>query len=361
MTNPAAEASVSNRRDSAAPTKTANPGIALVVVALALTIAEGILSAAVARGMPLLVILVGHMVVLAVSGAWLFRPACRQMRYGALLWISTAAFGPLGGVGVLLAMILERRHARHATSAEEWHATLFPPTEHDDQDELWRRIGQRARDRPGERDVTPFLDILTFGSVPQRQVTISIIVQQFDPAFAPALRAALGDEHNVIRVQAATAIARLEHQFFERTLLLEAALDQAPDDADAILALASHHDEQAFAGLFDPAREQHCRVKAEELYERYLVQRPGDSGIEFRMARLLLRRRNAPAAELRFRRLADAGHPTARLWLMECLFAQGRYDDVRRAATGWGDRADAGVMPEADEAVALWAGPGAAA
>jgi hypothetical protein len=339
----------------------AGPDRALVLMAVALTVVDAVLSVAVTQGLSLPAFLAGHLVVLGVSGAWLLGPRRRRTRYGTLLWMSVAAFGPLGGAGVLLALTFERHHARRATSLEQWHETLFPPTHDLEQAELWRRIGQRDHDQPGEEDVTPFLDILSFGSVPQRQATIAIIAQQFDPAFAPALRAALADEHNVIRVQAATAIARLEHQFFEQTLELEAALDAAPDDADALLALATHHDAQAFAGLFDPAREQSCRVKAAELYERYLRQHPNDEATEFRMARLLLRRGQTAAAEPRFRRLADAGHPTARLWLMECLFAQGHYADVRRAAAGWSDRDQHEATPAAEASVRFWTQPGAAA
>lgn len=340
---------------------TAGPDRALVIMAVTLTAVDAALSVAVTRGLSLPGFLAGHLVVLAVSGAWLLGPHRRRTRYATLLWVSLAAFGPLGGAGVLLALLFERHHARRATSLEQWHETLFPPAHDLEQAELWRRIGQRDHDQPGEQDVTPFLDILSFGSVPQRQATIAIIAQQFDPAFAPALRAALADEHNVIRVQAATAIARLEHQFFERTLELEAALDKAPGDVDAMLALATHHDAQAFAGLFDPAREQSCRVKAAELYERYLRQHPDDDATEFRMARLLLRRGRAVEAEPRFRRLAEAGHPTARLWLMECLFAQGRYADVRRAAEGWGDQNAIQGTPAAEASVDFWTRPGAAA
>lgn len=238
---------------------------------------------------------------------------------------------------------------------------LFPPEEIDDRAALWRRIGQRAHDQPRGQDVTPFVDVLTFGSVPERQAAIAIIAQQFDPAFAPALRAALRDEHNVIRVQAATAIARLEQQFFEQTLALEAAVTGAPDAAPALLTLASHYDNQAFAGLFDPTREEDCRVKAAALYERYLEHCPDDRAAEFRLARLLLRRGHAAAAGSRFRKLAEAGYPAARLWLMECLFAERRYADVRAVAAAWTDHDDGQAGPEVQATVALWHDAGEAA
>jgi hypothetical protein len=336
-------------------------GAATTVLALGVLVAEALLTVGVARGLALWAALAGHLLIVAASGAWLLRPAQRRSRYGMLLWMATSAFGPLGGAGVLMAMALERRDARHATSLDEWHASLFPPTSIDPEAALWRRIGQRAHDQPADSDVTPFLDILTFGSVPQRQAVIAIIAQRFDPAFAPALRAALRDEHNVIRVQAATAIARLEQQFFERTIELEATIAHSPSDADAVLALASHYDNQAFAGLFDQAREENCRGKAADLYARRLELRPEDQHTEFRLARLLLRRGLPAEAESRFARLAAAGFPTARLWLMECLFSQHRYDRVRAAALGASTEDVQRMTPDVRSAIDLWAGSGASA
>jgi hypothetical protein len=328
----------------------------LAVAAVLLSGAELALTVGVVRGLALAPVLGLHLAIVALSGVWLLASPRRTMRYGLLLWIATAAFGPLGGPGVLFAMLSERRHARHAVSIDEWHRTLFPPSESDGQADLWRRIGQRAHDRPSGQDVTPFIDVLTLGSVPERQAAIAIIAQQFDPAFAPALRAALRDEHNVIRVQAATAIARLEQEFFERTVALEAAVAHAPDDPDARLALASHYDHQAFAGLFDPTREESCRVKAAECYARYLDRRPDDQATDFRLARQLLRRGLVGEAEPRFRRLAEAGYPAARFWLMECLFTGRRFAELRAVAGDWTDHDERDTPPDVEATVALWSG-----
>jgi hypothetical protein len=142
---------------------------------------------------------------------------------------------------------------------------------------------------------------------------------------------------------------------------LEAARRETPDDPDAILALASHYDDQAFTGLLDATREQDCRVKATDGYETYLRLRPDDAPVEFRLARLLLRRGASADAATRLRALADAGYPTARLWLMESLFRERRYPELRRAAAAYGDRSDTGISPEASAAIDLWTDAGAAA
>lgn len=323
-------------------------------VAAALLIADaGVIAYGVERGWPTAGVVAAHLLAVGPVAFALLRSAWADDRFVVLLVVSAVTLGPLGPAGVLLAMALERVHARSAVSIEQWHEMLFPPLVADTKGDLWRRIGKRASDRPPDPRVTPFQDVLAFGSVQQRQAVVAIIAQQFRPAFAPALKAALRDEHNVIRVQAATVIARLEQEFLERTFELEAAVQQAPDDPEAILALASHSDDQAFAGLFDATREEICRARAAEGYERYLELRPEDQSVDLRLARLQFRRGLLEQAEPRLRRLAEAGHARARLWLMEVLFAQRRYGDLRCVAERFGGGADS--MPlEATGAIELW-------
>lgn len=327
---------------------------------LAVLVAEVGLLGAMMRGVDLVAWTTGHVAVVTALGVWAFHPANRTTRWALLLWIATTAFGPLGPGGMVLSMALERRHARRATGIAQWHAMLFPPTPVDEHAELWRRIGQRASDVPHDQPITPFLDVLTFGSVPQRQSVIAIIVQQFNPAFAPALKAALCDEHNVIRVQAATAIARLENEFLERTMRLEGDVQQSPHDDGAILALATHYDDQAFAGLLDPMREQDCRIKAVEGYERYLRQRTDDHAARFRLARLQQRRGQWREAERLFRELFAVQYPGTRHWFMESLYVQGRYAELRDVATLPAPDSDEVVSPEVAETIGLWRGENAA-
>lgn len=309
----------------------------------------------------LLLAAAGHGLVVALLVVCARVSAQSRSRYLVLLWITTAVFGAFGPAGVVLTIVLERVYARSATDIEEWHDMLFPPSHVDESAELWRRIGQRASDVSGEQRITPFLDVLAFGSVQQRQTAIAIIVQQFNPAFAPALKAALKDEHNVIRVQAATAIARLENEFLDRTIELEAAVHDAPESADAIVRLAMHYDDQAFTGLLDATREQECRVKAAAGYRRYVELMPSDHQARFRYARLQQRRGFWPDAERLFRQLVDDGHVDACHWYLETLFAQGRFSDLRAAAVAARresvDEHDSDAMfaPEVAETMALWA------
>lgn len=332
------------------------PRLQVVGTAVVALFVEGTLLLAAARGVSLWMLAAGHATVFLALGAWAARPDRRATRSAALLWIATAAFGPLGPAGVLLTLALERYHARRSTPLDEWHAMLFPPSRTDENAELWRRIGQRASDIPTDQEVTPFLDVLAFGSIAQRQAAIAIIAQQFQPAFAPALHAALRDPHNVIRVQAATAIAKLENEFLAETLRLETAAHASPDDANRRLALAIHYDNQAFAGLLDVTREQDCRERATSGYLQYLHAHPDDHAVRFRLARLQHRRGLWQEAESQFRQLVEAGYAQAYGWLLESLFAQNRWPELRQAARDLGVPANAVTVPEMAAAINLWAG-----
>lgn len=332
--------------------------MATVLLACAAGVAETLLVMSLASGGGAAVVAPGHALVVVALGLWARRqPTARP---GMLLWVATACFGPFGPAGTLFALGLERHYAARATSVEQWHAMLFPPSPAAADADLWRRVGQRAGDQVGESHVTPFLDVLAFGSIAQRQAVIALIARQFHPAFAPALRAALRDEHNVVRVQAATAIARIEEEFLDETRRLEDAIHARPDDAGAVLALARHHDAQAFAGLFDATREDQCRIAAASGYQQYLQEHPDDHAVRFELARLQQRRGQWDDAERLLRPLAALDHPSARLWLMENLFAQRRFADLRAVvAEGRGGTGDAAV-PEVAATLRMWAGETAA-
>jgi hypothetical protein len=158
----------------------------------------------------------------------------------------------------------------------------------------------------------------------------------------------------VVRVQAATAVARIENAFLAKAMELEAAVREKPDEA-SVLRLAGIYDDYAFAGLLDKAREEECRQKAADGYRAYLRTRPDDQAVQLRLARLQLRRGRMEEAEPLLRRLATVeGHSGAGLWLMECLFTQGRFAELRSLAVRVPHGAAEELPPLAPAAIEMW-------
>jgi hypothetical protein len=299
---------------------------------------------------------------LAVSGvlvgvaAMLYRRGARHPIF-LLLAVSTTALGPLGAAGTALAAVLHRVFLRRATPFEQWYAALFPVMDPSPARELYGRLALRGG-APGTRSsVASFSDVIALGTVRHKQAVLTMIVDEFRPAFAPALRGALNDAEPAVRVQAATASARIENRFLERAMALEERRAAAPDDPDVLLALARHHDEYANTGLLDTGRAQAERRQALECYERVARLRPGDPEVAQAAGRLLVRLGQPARAVEHLGPLADSGQasPEVLAWYLECLYRLCRVDLLRRAARLHGGRIAASGLPsEVRDAAQLW-------
>ncbi len=297
-------------------------------------------------------------VVLGLS-AWCASPSCRtDLRLPLLLTLATCFLGPIGSAGTLVAGVMTRRYARSATPFEEWYATLFPEVE---------RVpgllqGAVAGDS-GHRSVAPFADVLSFGQLSQKQELITLIAGDFRPEFAHVLRMALNDTNNAVRVQAATAIARIEDEFLQRSLRLSAAVLEAPLDASRVLSLATLLDEYATAGIMDRERAAAAREQAVQAYVDYLQLVGDDPAAQQAIGRLRLLAGDCAGAARWLEQRGDAGSalPESRLVYMEALFELGRFDELRRyAATHAHDLLLTDGLPlEARETAKLWAVAGA--
>lgn len=286
--------------------------------------------------------------------------ASQDIRLPMLVTCSTAALGPIGAVGSLLTLVLARHYMRRALPFEEWYASLFPDTQ---ETENRKMVDQIAASEGSETEaVTAFSDVLSFGSLQQKQDLIALVSSQFRPAFGPVLKRALQDDHSAIRVQAATAMSKLENTILQRTLDLTRQVRANPGDTEALRALAQHYDGCLFCGILDARREEDMLAEALAVYRECLAREPGDLGARLAAGRLLLRRKRFGEAAEYFREAADpeSGKPQAALWYMESLFQLDRFGEIHRVARVWASRrtSSAEYPPEALEAVRLWAGIG---
>lgn len=318
----------------------------------------------------------GHVAVAATLAAWTWRRRRRRVdeRFSGLLAIGTAFLGPSGPLCVGLSAAAHAVFRRYATGFHDWYLSLFPESQSDPAQELYELI-VTGRERAGAAAVDSFTDVMTVGSPQQKQAVIALVSRHFRPSFTPALRLGLADSDPSVRVQAATATARVEHEFNERWLKLERAADSAPDSAAARHALARHLDDYAFCGLLDANREQELRRKALDYYRAALAaapaeasagapaEAPAEEGLRNDLGRLLLRvGLVAEAAETLAPAAARTRDRRLLAWYAETLFRLRRFDELRvlcRARAE--DFADSAAIFDAlGDVVALWTGAGPA-
>lgn len=295
-----------------------------------------------------------------VAFAALTRPDDRdEHRLIQALAATLPFFGPLAPVALLLFYPLYLRFRATATPFAEWYRKLFPEDEGALSTQLYQSIVRRELPRGDHSPVVSYMDIVQHGTVEQRIAVIATVARNFRPVFAPVLRSALADTNPEVRVQAATAIAKLTDDFVGRVQVLEGELARSPGDARSTRRLAKAYDEYAYTGILDDALEQNNRVRALQLWLNYCELVPDDSEASLAVGRLLMRlERHALAAQWLERSFAE-GRATrqAVLWYMEVLFAQGRTVALRAlAAQTVTDLAqDRTLSPKAVSAAQLWA------
>jgi len=303
----------------------------------------------------------GHLVVSALLDLLWRRVKARggDERLFLLLAVTTPLAGPIGPAGVGVTMVLGNWFARRAQSFEDWYESLFPVEETDAGREVALLVKGINALPNGETNVLPLNDILSFGSFAQKQAAVTLMTKYYRPDFAPALHKALSDETNAIRVQAATAMAKIESEFLERSMRLAKAAAEAPDDPRQLAALAAHHDAYAFSGVLDPKLEEETRQKAVAAFRRLIELEPENIEARSAVGRLLVRQhRFAEAADWYGRWRAETWPVATRLWHAEALYALGRYADLRTLSALTVNGGDS-IAPKTAGTLKLWAGEAA--
>lgn len=333
----------------------------MLAAAAACLLEIGLFWAGAARLWPPLVSVGVHLCLVGGLAAWTLRsPACRaDLRVPLLLTLAVFFLGPFGAAGTLLMMLAAKRYAKSTAPFEVWYPALFPEEAGGTSEEEWSRL-VTGQDDGHRTSVTPFSDILGFGSVGQKQELLAVISRHGGTKFAPILRLATSDADNGIRVQAASALARIEDEFLPREQELSAAILENPTDAQQLLKLGRLYDEYSGAGVLGADREHESREKALAAYGDYLMLSAGDVDARVAVSRLLIAdgRFHDAIRHLESWVREDGSSAALLLLYMEALFRLRRFSDVRQvAAKHQRTLAQAGdVSIEAREAVKLWMG-----
>jgi pentatricopeptide repeat protein len=344
----------------------AAPGLARVGQALLfsiiLTIVHGIvlyvlMSGMMAPAIPLLI----HVIISAVLILWTWAQykAGLDVPFMALLALTSAVAGVFGAAGTLLCIFLYGIFVLQNTVFSEWFNLIFPTDPTSDPEETYMQIISGRDENPVFYDVLPFLDVMELGSTDQKHRALSKMTMNFHPKLAPAFMRALKDENNAIRVQAATAVAKIESDFMKTLARIEDARALRPNDEKLKLATARFYDDYAWTGLLDDEREMLNQKKAISTYKSFLQHEPGNEDATAAVGRLLFRGKQWDEAAKWFEQMIHRGvyAPGYVLWYLECLWNLGDYGRLRQVARQYsGDIRENETIPrEVRDAVALWA------
>lgn len=277
--------------------------------------------------------LTAHVAFSALLVAYALLQARRGRDTRLLSWLSwmTLTLGPAGPLATGLLATMTAAFTRTARPFDEWYESLFPDDQETRSELLYRRLLEGREDAVVEGSVSSLTDVLFTGTTRAKQAVVALLARRFRSEFAPALQMALSDPEASIRVQAATAASTIEERYHAARLEMEDAVRAAPEDADALLALAQHLDDYAYAGVLDEDRQQAVMADALEVYRAANRRLGAREDIDLAVGRLMLRLDMIEEAELHLSALAlRCEDPRPMLWHAECLFRLRRFEELRR-------------------------------
>lgn len=182
------------------------------------------------------------------------------------------------------------------------------------------------------KTVIPFLDIMEWGTLAEKQLVLNKIVRNFIPSFMPAIRKAFLDDCNLVRVQAASTIVAVEKLFMDEEMHLTEQLESG-DDEEALRALAMLRIKKVESGILDPISERYTRSLSIAGYLSHIAMDPGDKAAKREVTRALIDAGQYRHALLLLSRefqanKEDFDDETLNLY-SQCLFQLGAYGELR--------------------------------
>lgn len=268
-------------------------------------------------------------IVKQTSSKWYQDEHCTSL----LLLLTTLTTGPYGAGGILVMILLHLFFATYSQSFSAWFESIFPPLTLNTQEALYDNLVSGRDESAKHYSIMPFMEILQFGNEIQKRRAIAKMTSLFHPTFAPAFKFALQDMNNTVRVQAATAITKIENAFTERLIQLTELYHKHPEDPVVVWALAEHYDNYAFTGIMDAKREHTNRESAIKYYEKSIKLNVKRTKAMLRIGRLLLRINKPQEAGHWFEKLhQEEITPELLNWQAEALYATGQYGRLRQFA-----------------------------
>jgi hypothetical protein len=183
-----------------------------------------VLGAALARAVPLDLMLYLHVVVAAVVFLALHSiPDRNHEALAGFCWTATLIGGPFAAICSTV-IILAVGRTPTITQATQWGWLLSGTTEQRQSDRLFGRLQDGRVADPTAQVPVHLMEVLESGPLRQKQEVLGIIALNYNPEYLPLLVAALKNPSPPIRTQAAAVITKLRA---DTKLRLDQALNRA--------------------------------------------------------------------------------------------------------------------------------------
>lgn len=257
----------------------------------------------------------------------------RQLAY--LLTLFTTVLGPLGTSGTLVTAGLYYWFKRSATPFSEWYESLFPDIEYLDIKRIYDKAVDERNFHANKNPVIPFIDVLQYGTIQQKQAMIVLLIKNHHGKFANVLRKALEDSDGSVRVLAAKGMTKIEQYFLDQNMELEKRYnDKNISDSQFLKTQILNDDEYLYSGILDDIRAKEVRVRSLENCKKYLLLHPEDLDIRFILGRILLRNEQNEKAADWFEECIQKGFTSPKIyaWYFECMYRMGQFKKLRKTA-----------------------------
>lgn len=278
-----------------------------------------------------------HLGVVVTLALWtgLSRHAGQGRQLAYLLTLFTTVLGPLGTSGTLVTAGLYYWFKRSATPFSEWYESLFPDFEYKEIKKIYDKAVDQRNFHANKNPVIPFIDVLHYGTIQQKQAMIVLLIENHHGKFANVLRKALEDSDGSVRVLAAKGMTKIEQHFLDLNMELEKRYtDKKISDSKFLKTQILNDDEYLYSGILDEIRAREVRLRSLETCKKYLLLHPEDLDVRFILGRIFLRNgQNQKAADW-FEECIQKGFisPKIYAWHFECIYRMGQFKKLRETA-----------------------------
>ncbi len=238
---------------------------------------------------------------------------------------------------------------------------LYAADSHEmESDKIYNRIIAGHEIFADSIDTEPLMDIMSFGSIEQKQAALIKAVKHFRPQLMmPVLHMGLNDPNNIIRVQAAAGLAKIQDNFQNKYTFYERKVIDKTESPEDLVAFARLCEEYSVSQLLDSERKASVIQQSIKLYERCVILAPDNIDLKISLIRMLIISRKTEQA---YNLLTDVlplvkkPSPAIAHALMELLFKMNRFSEMRHFANEWKSVMDKNFGYAINEKIELWSG-----